>query len=95
MAVDGIDGSHRGKRKEGEECVSKHQIRHGRAWRLSGMARDRTAEPVSRSQIIRRERGQGFPPLLYSSADRKQDWQPEQPTVDSQSAEDDDFTISK
>ena len=36
---------------------------------------DGTAEPVSRDQILRRERGQGnihFP----SSADHEQDWQP-------------------
>ena len=39
------------------------------------MARDRTAEPVSRDQILRRERGQGniiFP----CSAGHEQDWQP-------------------
>ena len=37
--------------------------------------RDGTAEPVSRDQILRRERGQGnmkFP----CSADHEQDWQP-------------------
>ena len=39
------------------------------------ITRDRTAEPVSRDQILRRERGQGniqFP----CSADHEQDWQP-------------------
>ena len=39
------------------------------------LTRDGTAEPISRDQILRRERGQGnfqFP----CSADRKQDWQP-------------------
>ena len=39
------------------------------------MTLDGTAEPVSRDQILRRERGQGnihFP----CSADHKQDWQP-------------------
>ena len=42
---------------------------------MRGLTRDGTAEPVSRSQIPRRERGQGtnhFP----CSADREQDWQP-------------------
>ena len=42
---------------------------------MSRLTRDGTAEPVSRYQIIRRERGQGntyFP----CSADREQDWQP-------------------
>ena len=28
-------------------------------WRNNGLTRDRTAEPVSRDQILRRERGQG------------------------------------
>ena len=42
---------------------------------MSRLARDGTAEPVSRDQILRRERGHGkiiFP----CSADHKQDWQP-------------------
>ena len=42
---------------------------------MSRLTRDGTAEPVSRDQILRRERGQGnniFPCL----ADHEQDWQP-------------------
>ena len=42
---------------------------------MSRLARDGTAEPVSRDQILRRERGQGniiFP----CSADHEQNWQP-------------------
>ena len=42
---------------------------------MSRLTRDATAEPVSRVQILRRERGQGdihFP----CSADHVQDWQP-------------------
>ena len=42
---------------------------------ISRLTRDGTAEPVSRNQILRRERGQGnifFP----CSADQVQDWQP-------------------
>ena len=42
---------------------------------MNRLARDGTAEPVSRDQILRRERGQGnihFP----CSADHVQDWQP-------------------
>ena len=42
---------------------------------MSRLTRDGTVEPVSRDQILRRERGQGninFP----SSADHEQDWQP-------------------
>ena len=42
---------------------------------MSRLTWDGTAEPVSRDQILRRERGQGnidFP----CSADHEQDWQP-------------------
>ena len=42
---------------------------------MSRLARDGTAEPVSRDQILRHERGQGtihFP----CSAGHEQDWQP-------------------
>ena len=42
---------------------------------MSRLMRDGTAEPVSRDQILWRERGQGhihFP----CSADHEQDWQP-------------------
>ena len=56
---------------------------------MSGLTRDGTAEPNSRDQILRRERGQGkfrFP----CSADHKKDWQPY--PVDVQSAESDDHT---
>ena len=42
---------------------------------MNRLTRDGTAEPISRDQILRRERGQGnfhFP----CSADDEQDWQP-------------------
>ena len=42
---------------------------------MSRLTRDGTAEPVSRDQLLGRERGQGkihFP----CSADHEQDWQP-------------------
>ena len=43
---------------------------------MSRLARDgTTAEPVSRDQILRRERGQGNV-HLPCSADHVQDWQP-------------------
>ena len=45
---------------------------------MSGLTRDGTAEPVSRDQNLRRERGQGnihFP----CSADHEEDWQPNLP----------------
>ena len=37
---------------------------------MSGLTRDGTAEPVSRSHILRRERGRG------KKKDHEQDWQP-------------------
>ena len=42
---------------------------------MSRLTRDGTAEPVSRDQILRRERGQGNI-HFSSSADHVQDWQP-------------------
>ena len=42
---------------------------------MSRLARDGTAEPVSRDQILRRERGQGNIPFSCS-ADHVLDWQP-------------------
>ena len=42
---------------------------------MSRLTRDGTAEPVSRDQILRHERGQGN--IYFScSADHVQDWQP-------------------
>ena len=42
---------------------------------MSRLTRDRTAEPVSRDQIFRRERGQGN--IHFSClTDHEQDWQP-------------------
>ena len=42
---------------------------------MSRLTRDGTTEPVSRDQILRRERGQGNI-HLPCSADQVQDWQP-------------------
>ena len=42
---------------------------------MNRLTRDGTAEPVSREQILRRERGQGKIHFLCS-ADHVQDWQP-------------------
>ena len=41
---------------------------------MSRLTRDGTAEPVSRDQILRRERGQGSI-HIPCSADHEQDWQ--------------------
>ena len=43
---------------------------------MSRLTRDGTAEPVSRDQILRRERGQGNMNFLPCLADHEQDWQP-------------------
>ena len=56
---------------------------------MNRLTRDRTAEPVSRDQILRHAQGQGnvhFP----CSADHEQDWQPY--LVDTYSAMCDDHT---
>ena len=67
----------------------KHAPDSAWVWRMSRLTRDGTAEPNSRDQTLRRERGQGksnFP----CSADHEQDWQPH--PVDAQSAKSDDHT---
>ena len=43
---------------------------------MSKLTRDGTAEPVSRDQILRRERGQRIVHFPCSVADHEQDWQP-------------------
>ena len=43
---------------------------------MSKLTRDGTAEPVSRDQILRRERGQRIVHFPCSAADHEQDWQP-------------------
>ena len=58
-------------------------------WRMSGLSQDGTAEPVSRDQILRRERGQGKK-RDSCSADHDQNWQPH--PVDPYSAESSDHT---
>ena len=56
---------------------------------MGRLTRDGTVEPVSRDQIIRRERGQGNIPF-HCSDDHEQDWQPY--PVDPYSAICDDHT---
>ena len=43
---------------------------------MSKLIRDGTAEPVSRDQILRRERGHRILYFSCSTADHEQDWQP-------------------
>ena len=55
--------------------ISQVSTRFSLSMEMSRADAGRTAEPVSRDQILRRERGQGnihFP----CSADYEQDWQP-------------------
>ena len=42
---------------------------------MSRLTWDGTAEPVSRDQILRHERGEGNIHFFLSSADHEQDWQ--------------------
>ena len=46
-----------------------------RVWRMNGLTRGGTAEPYSRAQFLRRERGQGKK-RFFCSADHQHDWQP-------------------
>ena len=64
-----------GCRGSTENLASKRQIQPkcGRMSRLT--TRDGTAEPISRDQIIRRERGEGKVHFPCSSG-LEQDWQP-------------------
>ena len=60
----------------GRNPVSKHQIQPEYVvMEISRLTQDGTAEPVSRDQILRHERGQGDIHFSYS-ADHVQDWQP-------------------
>ena len=73
MAYGGFNKIKR-RRELGRNPVSEHQTLRLLSMEMSRLTRDGTAEPVSRGQILRRERGQGnihFP----CSADHEQDWQ--------------------
>ena len=67
-----MNGRRRGTREE------SHKQALDSAWsmEMSKLTRDRTAEPVSRDQILRRERGQRIIHFPCSAADHEQDWQP-------------------
>ena len=51
-------------------------IRFSVSIEMSTLTRDGTAEPVSRDQILRRERGQGNINFPCSADHEHQDWQP-------------------
>ena len=68
-----IKNKNKTKRHESMHPVSKHQIQP--SMEMSRLTRDGAAEPVSRDQILRYERGQGN--IHFScSPDHVQDWQP-------------------
>ena len=70
MAHGGSSGNRSGKR-EGEVESRKEAPDSAWVWRTSGLTQDGTAEPNSRDETLRRDRGQGkfqFP----CSADHKQ-----------------------
>ena len=88
MAHHGSNGNRSGKR-EGKVESRKSAPDSAWVWRMSRLTRDGTAEPNSRDQTLRRERGQGKS-YIPCSAHHEQDWQPY--PVDAQSAESDDHT---
>ena len=65
------------RRRRGTREESRKQALDS-AWsmEISKLTRDGTAEPVSRDQILRRERGQRIIHFPCSAADHEQDWQP-------------------
>ena len=68
LVVDGLDGRRRGNREEPRELAPDSAS----VWRMRMLTRDRTAESVSRDQILRRERGRLAP--FSCSADHERDW---------------------
>ena len=62
-------GRRRGYREESREEAPDS----ARVWRMSRLTRDGTAKPLSRSEILRRERDKDFFPC--SAADHDKNWQ--------------------
>ena len=67
-----MNGRRRGTREESR----KQALDSAWSMEMSKLTRDGTAEPVSRDQIHRRERGQRIIHFPCSAADHEQDWQP-------------------
>ena len=67
-----MNGRRRGTREESR----KQALDTAWSMEMSKLTRDGTAEPVSRDQILRRERGQRIILFPCSAADHEQDWQP-------------------
>ena len=67
-----MNGRRRGSREESR----KQALDSAWSMEMSKLVRDGTAEPVSRDQILRRERGQQKKHFPCSAADHEQNWQP-------------------
>ena len=65
-----------GRRRGNQEESREQALDSAWSMEMSKLARDGTAEPVSRDQILRRERGQRIIHFPCSAADHGQDWQP-------------------
>ena len=70
-----MNGHRHGTREESR----KQALDSACSMEMSKLTRDGTAEPVSRDQILRRERGQRIIHFPCSAADHEQDWQDWQP----------------
>ena len=58
-----------------DAAAEKHRIQPEYCMEMSRLTRDGTAEPVSRDQILRRERGQGKKHISFCSAGHElEDW---------------------
>ena len=67
-----MNGRRRGTREESR----KQALDSAWSMEMSKLTRDGTAKPVSRDQILRRERGHRIIHFPCSAADHEQDWQP-------------------
>ena len=65
-----------GRRRGTQEESRKQALDSAWSMEMSKLTRDWTTEPVSRDQILRRERGQRIINFPCSAADHEQDWQP-------------------
>ena len=65
-----------GRRRETREESRKQALDSAWSMEMSKLTRDETAEPVSRDQILRRERVQRIIHFPCSAADHEEDWQP-------------------
>ena len=67
-----MNGRRRGSREESR----KQALDSAWSIEMSKLVQDETAEPVSRDQVLRRERGQRIIHFSCSAADHEQNWQP-------------------